>query len=331
MEDPGYCDWAVRQIKPGAVKLNQFKYFLRRMEDLTQRTQGICGKASEVERQLRDRILDVCCEERMAKLGRQEERAMEEERTRQCRSREEIREKKVGGETREETRVKSSWVDMDEDSKDQLGVERQALSEAAGNLEGGVAEYQEEIGVAVTHEGDRCERLVAKQRQGKQGEGQEAADDGEMGAKLRQGKSGEGQEAVHDWGSWRSPDEIGATTQKRWTETKVRGDRMRKRSEDKKQQGRWDPNFCPACEHPNIFDCGCVDVEFGKELGREKRQRQDQEQVPWESLGQKDEARSSGEGEPRSDGNLEHKIGIRTNGGEKVGTGGLGMKERGGW
>ena len=22
MEDPGYCDWAVRQIKPGAVKLN---------------------------------------------------------------------------------------------------------------------------------------------------------------------------------------------------------------------------------------------------------------------------------------------------------------------
>ena len=161
------------------------------MEDLTQRAQGICGKASEVERQLRDRILDVCCEERMAKLERQEERAMEEERTGQCRSKEEIREKKVGGETREETGVKISWADMDEDSEDQLGVERQALSEAAGNLQDGVAEYQEEIGVAETHEGDRDERLVAKQRQGKQGEGQEAVD---------------------DWGSWRSPDDIGATT-----------------------------------------------------------------------------------------------------------------------
>ena len=37
------------------------------------------------------------------------------------------------------------------------------------------------------------------------------------------------------------------------------------------------------------------------------------------------------EGEPRSDGNLEHKIGIKTNGGDKVGTGGLGVKERRDW
>ena len=48
------------------------------MEDLTTKNLGICGKANEVERQLRDRILQVCCEEQMEKLARQETRAMEE-------------------------------------------------------------------------------------------------------------------------------------------------------------------------------------------------------------------------------------------------------------
>ena len=76
-------DSAVRQVKPGAAKLSQFKYFLRRMSDLPPKNEGICGKASEVERQLRDRVLEVCCEGQMAKLSRQEAKMMEEERARQ--------------------------------------------------------------------------------------------------------------------------------------------------------------------------------------------------------------------------------------------------------
>ena len=49
----------------------------------TPKNEGICGKASEVERQLRDRVLEVCCEGQMAKLSRQEAKMMEEERARQ--------------------------------------------------------------------------------------------------------------------------------------------------------------------------------------------------------------------------------------------------------
>ena len=79
----------MRQIKPAVLKLKQFKYFFRRMDDLTQKNQGICGKASEMERQLRDR---GACEELMAKLSHQEERAMEEEQAKQRRRKEEIRE-----------------------------------------------------------------------------------------------------------------------------------------------------------------------------------------------------------------------------------------------
>ena len=52
VEDPEYCSWAVRQMKPTSTKLNQFKYFVRRMDDLSQKNQGISGEASEVERQL---------------------------------------------------------------------------------------------------------------------------------------------------------------------------------------------------------------------------------------------------------------------------------------
>ena len=48
------------------------------MEDLTKKNLGICGKADEVERQLRDRVLQACCEEQMGKVARQETRAMEE-------------------------------------------------------------------------------------------------------------------------------------------------------------------------------------------------------------------------------------------------------------
>ena len=31
MEDPLYCNWTVREIKPGVMKLKQFKFFLRRI------------------------------------------------------------------------------------------------------------------------------------------------------------------------------------------------------------------------------------------------------------------------------------------------------------
>ena len=50
------------------------------MEDLTTKNFWICGKADEAERQLRWRILQVCCEEQTEKLARQETRAVEDRR-----------------------------------------------------------------------------------------------------------------------------------------------------------------------------------------------------------------------------------------------------------
>ena len=84
-EDPSYCSLTVKEDQLGSAKLRSFKYFLRRISDLTQKNGGIRGKASEVERQLRDRVLEVCYQEQMAKLSRQEARAMEEERAKQQR------------------------------------------------------------------------------------------------------------------------------------------------------------------------------------------------------------------------------------------------------
>ena len=39
------------------------------MENLTTKNLGICGKADEVERQLRDTVLQVCSEEQMGDIG----------------------------------------------------------------------------------------------------------------------------------------------------------------------------------------------------------------------------------------------------------------------
>ena len=51
------------------------------LEDLTKKNLGIRGKADEVERQLRE--VEVCCEEQMEKLSRQETRAIEEQQAEQ--------------------------------------------------------------------------------------------------------------------------------------------------------------------------------------------------------------------------------------------------------
>ena len=42
LNDQECCSWTMRQERPGAKKLVQFKYFLRSMEDLTRRNMGIC-------------------------------------------------------------------------------------------------------------------------------------------------------------------------------------------------------------------------------------------------------------------------------------------------
>ena len=75
LEDPSYCSWTVRQDKTGAMKLRCFKYFARRMNALTRMNDGIRGKTNEVGKQLRDRVLEACCEGR----------AMEEERAKKKR------------------------------------------------------------------------------------------------------------------------------------------------------------------------------------------------------------------------------------------------------
>ena len=47
LRDPEYCDWTMRQEKLSAPKLRHFKFFLKRMEDLTTKNLGICGKTDE--------------------------------------------------------------------------------------------------------------------------------------------------------------------------------------------------------------------------------------------------------------------------------------------
>ena len=69
----------MKQGRPGARKLVQFTKFLRRMQDLTKRNMGMCGKADEMEKQLRDRILQLSCEEQMEKLMRQSKRLEKQE------------------------------------------------------------------------------------------------------------------------------------------------------------------------------------------------------------------------------------------------------------
>ena len=79
----------------------QFKYFLRRKEDLTKRNMGICGKADELERQLRDRILQLSCEEQIGKLVRQHTERLEKQEE-ECEDKAEFEEKerrRVTGQT----------------------------------------------------------------------------------------------------------------------------------------------------------------------------------------------------------------------------------------
>ena len=64
---------------------------------------GICGKADEVERQLRDRVPQVCCEEQMGKLARQEIRAREERRAERLEMQEEECRVKMEHDGRRET------------------------------------------------------------------------------------------------------------------------------------------------------------------------------------------------------------------------------------
>ena len=98
-----YLDGEAGQIGSGVIEVFQI---FRRMNDLTQKNDGIRGKASDVERQLRDRVLEVCCQEQVAKLSRQEERAMDEERAKKQRVQLEKGEERVEGESREEMREK---------------------------------------------------------------------------------------------------------------------------------------------------------------------------------------------------------------------------------
>ena len=110
--DTEYCGWTMRQEKLSAPKPRQFRYFLKRM-DLTTKNLGICGKADEVERQLRDRILQVCCEEQVGKLARQETRAVEERRAKRLEMQQVERRVKMECEGEERRRV--DWADMDVD------------------------------------------------------------------------------------------------------------------------------------------------------------------------------------------------------------------------
>ena len=105
LTDQEYCRWTMRQERPGARKLVQSKYFLRRMQDLTERNVEMSGKADEIERQLRDRILQLSCEAQMGKLMRQNTERLEKQEE----------ERKAEANQKEKERQRADWADIDVD------------------------------------------------------------------------------------------------------------------------------------------------------------------------------------------------------------------------
>ena len=75
---------------------------------------GICGKADEIERQLRDRILQLSCEEQMGKLVRQSAERFEKQ--------EEERKAEATQKGKERQRVDWADVDADEPINDMIYV-----------------------------------------------------------------------------------------------------------------------------------------------------------------------------------------------------------------
>ena len=75
------------------------------MQDLTKRNMGMCGKADEIERQLRDRILQLSCEEQMGNLVRQSDERFEKQEE----------ERKAEANQKGKERQRAYWADIDAD------------------------------------------------------------------------------------------------------------------------------------------------------------------------------------------------------------------------
>ena len=169
--DLEYCGWTVRQEKLTAQKLRQLNYFLQRMEDLTTKNLGICGKADEVERQLRDRVLEVSCEEQPGKLARQETRALGERQMQE----EECR---VKMEHEGEVRQRGDWADMGVD--DSLDGTMTCV-DLGGRV--GIENPQEEQREEQRRQGKQEEQLAEAQTRGGKWswQGEEKTENGEAG------------------------------------------------------------------------------------------------------------------------------------------------------
>ena len=110
LTDQEYCSWTMKQERPGWRKLVQYKCFLRRVQDLTKRNMEMCGKADEIERQLRDRILQLSCEEQMGKLIRQSTERLEKQ--------EDERKAEANQKGKERQRADCADIDADEPVSD---------------------------------------------------------------------------------------------------------------------------------------------------------------------------------------------------------------------
>ena len=239
----------MRQEKLPAPKLRQFKYFLKRMEDLTTKNLGICGKVDEVERQLRDRILLVCCEEQMGKLARQETRAMEKRRTERLEMH--VEECRVKMEHDGEERRRVDWADMDVDEPvddmtcgpgrqrwDRLPARRAKkgamAARRARGATGGGADKKERMGLArrKKREDDEAEHRERQENGGGGQEGEETVDD----------KTSEGSE-------------------------------IREMRYDFRHL--YGPESCTRSQR-NPFDCGCL-VNFESRGARNRREKRERE------------------------------------------------------
>ena len=184
LNDQVYCSWTMRQERPGPKKLVQFKYFLRRMEDLTKRNTGICGKADEIERQLRDRILQLSCEEQIGKLVRQHTERLEKQEE-EC---------EIEAEFEEKERRRVDWADTDLDEP----VNDATCMNLGGSVE---IEYpQEEQRGEQWRQGGQDEQL-AEARRGEwasQGGGMTESDEGERRERKREIDIDKGEETADD-------------------------------------------------------------------------------------------------------------------------------------
>ena len=119
--DQGYCQWTLQQSQPQARKLMNFKYFLRRMGDITDKEERESEKVGDwvvakLRREVRNRLMETAKE-------------LDEEEN------EVVKDLLAGRVTKSENAEKQRWADMEESEmteENEMKEEKNGQKEAEG-------------------------------------------------------------------------------------------------------------------------------------------------------------------------------------------------------